>query len=73
MGFKLLFRGCPSTEPPHRASGCPKPLTLRTPKRLIATPPLRFSPLQRFPTRSSGMLVALASPDRLRLQVFSTS
>jgi hypothetical protein len=34
---------------------------------------MRFAPLQRFPARSSSMMDGLASPDRLRPQVFSTS
>jgi hypothetical protein len=36
-------------------------------------PPMRSLPLQRIPTRSSSMLVRLASPHRLRPQVFATS
>jgi hypothetical protein len=54
-GLRLPFRGRPSTEPPHRASGYPKPLTLSHAKRLLATPPLRFLPLQRFPAQGSGL------------------
>jgi hypothetical protein len=36
-------------------------------------PPMRSHPLQRIPTRSSSMMVRLASPHRLRPQVFATS
>jgi hypothetical protein len=44
------------------------------PKRLSATPPLRFHSLRRLLTRSSGfLLVELASLNRQRLQVFATS
>jgi len=38
-----------------------------------AAPPLRFRPLQRFPARSSGMMAGTTSPNRLRLQVLTTS
>jgi hypothetical protein len=34
---------------------------------------MRFAPLQRFPAHSSSIMVGLASPGRLRPQVFSTS
>jgi hypothetical protein len=34
---------------------------------------MRFAPLQRLPARSSSMMVGLATPGRLRPQVFSTS
>jgi hypothetical protein len=40
---------CPSTEPLHRAFGYPTARRPVSPKRLFATPPLRFLPLQRFP------------------------
>jgi len=72
-GLRLLFRGSPSTEPPHRDLGFPKPRHPAFTARHSAAPPLRFRPLQRFPARSSGLLVEFAWPDRLRLQVFATS
>jgi hypothetical protein len=72
-GLRLLFRGCPSTEPLHRDLGFPKSRRPDFAVRHSAAPPVRFRPLQRFPARSSGMLVGPSSPDRLRLQVFSTS
>jgi len=73
-GLRLPFRGCPSTEPLHRVLGFPRNSTLRLAERHSAAPPLRSRPLQRLPARSSGMnLVGPASPNRLRLQVFTTS
>ena len=42
-------------------------------KQLERLPPLRFSPLQRFPAHDSSMMAGFASPNRLRPQVFSTS
>jgi len=43
-------------------------------KRQLAAPPLRFSPLQRFPhSEQRHQLIGPAFPNRLRLQVFSTS
>jgi hypothetical protein len=39
-----------------------------------SAPPVEFCPLQRIPARSSGnQLNGLSTPERLRLQVFSTS
>jgi hypothetical protein len=55
LGLRLLFRGCPSTEPLHRAFGFPPALRSGSAERPSAAPPLRFRPLQRFPARSSGM------------------
>jgi hypothetical protein len=43
------------------------------PEGAHAAPPMRFLPLQRLPARDSGKLAGFASPDRLHLQVFSTS
>jgi hypothetical protein len=39
----------------------------------VTAPPMRFAPLQRVPARSSSIVVGLASPGRLRPQVFATS
>jgi len=57
VGFTLLFRGCPSTEP----------LPVSSASLEVSTP---FSV---FPHGAAANVAGLAGPDRLRLQVFSTS
>lgn len=57
----------------HRASSG-RPATVPSPVRSDSSaPPVRFAPLQRLPARSSSIVAGLASPVRLRPQVFSTS
>jgi len=74
LGFSLLFRGCPNTEPLPLDPGFAKTRRLVQTKRQLAAPPLRFLPLQRLPCpKQRHKLAGFASPDRLRLQVFSTS
>lgn len=64
MGLRLL-RSSASSERPCRVPGLAGVAS--------AAPPMRFLPLQRFPARGSSSLDGLASPVRLRPQVFSTS
>jgi hypothetical protein len=53
-GLRLLFRGCPSTEPLHGAVVSRSP-GAQSSCAHFAAPPLRFFPLQRLPARGSGM------------------
>jgi hypothetical protein len=63
-GLRLLFRGCPSTEPPRGALGYPKP---RSASREV------FSPSASPHSQQRLKLARSANPTALRLQVFSTS
>jgi len=69
-----------SSEEAQAPSRCHEPLVSQKPGadpmtgRQLAAPPLRFRPLQRFPSsRQRHELAGPASPDRLRLQVLTTS
>jgi hypothetical protein len=71
LGLVRSFRVLPSSS--GRCSfALARAETLATTK-IAAAPPMRFAPLQRLPTRGSGLMTGFASPGRLRLQVFSTS
>jgi len=69
-----------SSEEAQAPSRCLEPLVSQKPGadpmtgRQLAAPPLRFRPLQRLPSSEQRPeLVGPASPDRLRLQVLTTS
>jgi hypothetical protein len=63
-GLRLLFRGCPSTEPLHRVLGNPKPHSASLEV---------FSPSASSRSQQRRELARSANPTALRLQVFSTS
>jgi len=63
-GLRLLFRGCPSTEPLHGLLGYPKPRS---------TSLEVFSPSASPRSRQRREVARSANPTALRLQVFSTS
>jgi hypothetical protein len=75
MGLKLLFRGCPSTEPLPLSPWFPKNSDARfEPDAILQRLPCGLRPLQRFPCpEQRHEMAGHASPNRLRLQVFTTS
>jgi len=73
-GLRLPFRGCPSTEPPHRTPGCPGVRHTVPPACLFCSASLEVSTPSAFPrSEQRHELVEPTSPDRLRLQVLATS
>jgi hypothetical protein len=73
-GLRLLFRGCPSTEPLHRTPGYPGARRPVSPVRLVCSASLEVSTPSAFPRLGQRHeLVKPTSLDRLRLQVLATS